>query len=162
MKDNINLSEIWKVKVKSLALTFLKSNNVMSVASASIDCEPHTAIVYYTIDEDFNVYFMTSRGSKKYNNLKQNNKIAFTINSNKGINAIQGGGIAEELNEVQATTFFKLINNLIGRDLFRWPLMRLAEEGYCTFKIKPTWMVWFNLDKENYPEISSDRFYKII
>lgn len=156
------LSQEEEQKIHQKALEFLRECNTMVVSTVSDQGEPQVATVYFTVDDDFNIFFMTSRGSKKCENLKSNGKIAFVVGTGPEIVTIQGGGVAEPLDEKEAQVFYKLIEKVSLRSPWQWPVTLLAKEGYCTFKITPTWMVWLNLHKEKYPDIASEEFYKII
>lgn len=158
----MNLSPEDKEKVKLRALEFLRGRNTMVVSSVSDLGEPQASTVYFTADNDFNLYFMTSKGSRKCQNLTANGKVAFVVGTGPEVITIQGGGVAESLEENEAKVFFNLIEKVAFRSPWQWPVNLLAKEGYCTFKIKPNWMVWLNLHKEKYPDIASEEFYKII
>lgn len=149
-------------EIREEALRFIRSQNTMVVSTVSESGEPHAATVYFVINDDLSIYFMTATGSQKYQNLNSSGKIAFVIGTGPEINSVQGGGMVESLDASEAVVFFKLIEKIVDQSLFKWPITKLATEGYSTFKIKPDWMVWYNLDKEHYPDLASDKFYKII
>lgn len=156
------LSQEEQEKIRASALGFLNDHNTMVVSTVSDAGEPQAATVYFTVGDDFSIYFMTSHGSRKCENLKSNGKIAFVVGTGPEVATIQGGGNAESLDEQEAQVFYKLIEKVSLRSPWQWPVTLLAKEGYCTFKITPTWMVWLNLHKEQYPDIASEEFYKII
>ncbi|MDO8530262.1 MAG: pyridoxamine 5'-phosphate oxidase family protein [bacterium] len=149
-------------EAKYQAAKFLKSNHIMVLASISENLEPEAATVYYVSDDDFNLFFMTSAKSRKAENLKINGKVAFVIGRGPEIITIQGGGVAKELPAREAETFYELIKTTALSNATQWPILKLAEEGYCTFKIEPSWMTYFNLDNKNHSDIASEEFYKII
>lgn len=156
------LSQEYQEKIQRSALDFLKSRNAMVISTVSPAGEPQVATVYFVVDDDFNLYFMTSSGSRKCENLKSNGKIAFVVGTGPEVITIQGGGTAESLSADEAKVFYGLIEKIALQSVYQWPLLTLAKEGFCTFKIKPSWMVWLNLHKEQYPDIASEEFYKII
>lgn len=156
------LSQEEQAKIKRHALEFLKSHNTMVIATASYEGEPQAATVYYVVDDQFNLYFMTSKGSKKCDNLRSNGKIAFVVGSGPEVVTMQGGGFTESLDENESKVFYDLIERVALKSVNQWPLLTLAKEGFCTFRIVPTWMVWLNLHKDQYPDIASEEFYKII
>ena len=158
----MDLSSEEKMKVKQKALEFLKEHTTMVVSTVSPSGEPQASTVYFMVDDDFNIYFLTSKGSRKCENLKSNGKIAFVVGTGPKVVTIQGGGNAESLDEKEAQVFYDFIEKIGFESPWQWPVTFLAKEGFCTFKIKPTWMVWLNLHKDQYPDIASEEFYKII
>ncbi len=66
----------------------------------------------------------------------------------------------EVVREKEAKIFYDLIERVALKSTSQWPLLTLASEGFCTFRVVPTWMVWLNLHKDQYPDIVSEEFYK--
>ncbi len=149
-------------QAKNEARKFLQLHHTMVLASISNDVEPQAATIYYVCDDDFNLYFMTAANSKKAENLRTNGKVAFVVGQGPEIITIQGGGVAKELPSEEAHTFHELIKQVAFTSANQWPVLQLAEEGFSTFKIAPTWLSYLNLEKEKYPDIASKEFYKII
>ena len=158
----MNLSPEDQKKIKQKALEFLRERNTMVVSTVSDSGEPQASTVYFMADDNFNIYFLTFKESRKCENLKSNGKIAFVVGTGPEVVTIQGGGNAEFLDEKEAQVFYELIEKVSFKSPWQWPVTLLAKEGFCTFKIKPIWMVWLNLHKEQYPDIASEEFYKII
>ncbi len=154
--------KLTKGEIKFSALQFLKSQNTMVLASISNNLESEAATVYFVPDENFNLYFMTSAKSRKAENLRINGKVAFVAGWGPEVITIQGGGLAKELEPKEAETFYALIKKTAIRSSSQWPVLQLAKQGYSTFKITPSWMVYLNMEKEKHPEIASSEFYKII
>ena len=134
----------------------------MVLASISNNLEPEAATVYFVSDDNFNLFFMTSESSKKTENLKVNGKVAFVMGWGPESITIQGGGVAKELEKREAETFYALIEKVVLESSNQFPILQLAKEGYCTFKITPSWMSYLNMEKEKYPNIASSEFFKII
>ncbi len=155
-------SKATKGEINFRALQFLKSQNPMVLASISNNLDPQAATVYFVSDDNFNLFFMTSAISKKAENLKINGKVAFVIGWGPRVITIQGGGIAKNLASKEAETFYEVIKKTALDSANQWPVLKLAKEGYCTFKITPSWMTYLNMEKEKYPDIASEEFYKII
>lgn len=156
------MKKINKREIINSARKFLKSQKTMVLASISNNLEPEAATVYFVSDDDFNLFFMTSEKSKKTENLKVNGKVAFVMGWGPEVITIQGGGIAKELAKREAETFYGLIKKVAFESANQWPLLQLAKNGYCTFKITPLWMSYLNMEKEKYPDIASEEFFKII
>ena len=156
------LSQEEKEKVRKEVLKFLKERNTMVVSTVSLSGEPQAATVYYVADENFNFYFMTSVKSRKCENLHSNSKIAFVVGTGPEVVTIQGGGEVDKLDEQEANVFYALIEKIALKSPWQWPLILLTKDSFCTFRIKPKWMVWLNFQKDKYPDIASEEFYKII
>ncbi len=134
----------------------------MVISTVSSTGEPQAAVVYYFVDEHFNFYFMTSIGSKKCENIKENGKVAFVVGTGPEVITVQGGGTAKALDQKEAEIFFQMIEQIALKSSYQWPLLTLAKNGFCTFRIKPNWMVLLNFHKDQYPDIAREEFYKII
>ncbi|OGZ70381.1 MAG: hypothetical protein A3F47_00705 [Candidatus Staskawiczbacteria bacterium RIFCSPHIGHO2_12_FULL_38_11] len=160
--NNMTKQKLTKGEINFKALKFLRSQNTMVLASISNNLEPQAATVYFVCDEHFNLFFMTSKDSKKAENLKINGKVAFVIGWGPQVITIQGGGVAKELDKREAETFIDLIKKNDFESANQWPLLKLAKEGYITFKITPLWMTYLNMEKVKHPNIASSEFYKII
>ena len=68
-----------RTRVKKEALDFLKSHKTAVIATVSSGGEPRAATVYYTVDDDFCLYFMTGRETRKFKNLQQTGRISFVV-----------------------------------------------------------------------------------
>lgn len=148
-------------KMRAQALEFLKNENRMVVSSVSDSGEPECALVYYTVDENFDLYFMTSPGSRKCENLRANGKTAFVIGTGPEVTTVQGGGRAKALDNKESEIFFELIKNGAIKTN-KWPLLTLEKEGFCTFKIVPAWLTWFSMESKKSPSLEDEDFFKII
>ncbi len=149
-------------KIRARALEFLKDHRTMVVSSISDSGNLHAATVYFVVDDNFHLYFMTLSGSSKCENLRANGKVAFVVGTGPEVITIQGGGIAEYMEEKRGKVFYELIKRAALTTPWQWPILFLAKHGFCTFHIIPTWMVWLNLHKEKYPDIAREEFYQIV
>lgn len=62
---------------KQKLFQYLKSQRLMSLSTGSD--KPWTSNVYYTIDDNFNLYFLSEPESKHCNDIKSNNIVACSI-----------------------------------------------------------------------------------
>ena len=151
-----------KQETREGALKFLQDNRTMVVASVSSDGEPQASTVYYIVDDEFNFYFITFNGSKKCENLKANGKVSFVVGFGPRPLTVQGGGKAVLIDDKEAKVFLELVEKTHAINPYEWPVLELAKEGFCTFKIIPSWLVWLNFDSEEHLKASGDKFQKII
>ena len=149
-------------EAKYQASKFLRSHPTMALASVSSDLEPQISTVYFVSDEDFNIFFLNRKKSKKSDNLRSNGKVAFMVGQGPEVITVQGGGQATELNTSEAEKFYELIKKTALEYSHQWPILHLAKHGYDGFKITPSWMTYLNMEKGKYPNIASEKFYQII
>jgi uncharacterized protein YhbP (UPF0306 family) len=65
---------------QEIALDFLESQDVCTLATASKDAVPEAATVRYMNDDDFNIYISTGSTYRKYQNTKSNSRVAIVVN----------------------------------------------------------------------------------
>ncbi|OGZ65582.1 MAG: hypothetical protein A3C06_00750 [Candidatus Taylorbacteria bacterium RIFCSPHIGHO2_02_FULL_46_13] len=148
-------------KAKQRALAFLKENDTMVIATASKSGEPQASTVYYVVDNDFNVFFITNAGTKKHDNLTKNNQVAFVVGFGPQVLTVQGGGIAQEMAEGYEQVYGQIMEKAL-KPADQWPPLFLSKKGQCVFKITPSWMVCLNLHKESHEAGVQEDFCKII
>jgi len=126
-------------------LAFLKSKNVAILSTVSEDNQPMSATIYYTVDTDFNFYFM-SKKTRKLQNVKTNNKVALLINRENAPETAQIHGIAEEIQGGAAFDAIRdeLIQSLL-HNVFSPPIFEIEDADIHIYKITPTWIRWFDL-----------------
>lgn len=113
---------------------FLKKNEACRIATSHDDIPHVTPVTYYFDDVYF--YIATDYDTKKYANLKKNNKVALTVDiySDGKHKAIIIQGTAEFIE--RGTEFKKLYN--IFHEKFSWVREMPWKEGEAPFvKIKP-------------------------
>ncbi len=141
---------------KREALNFLKSQKTAVVATVSSDGEPQSATVYYIMDEDFFLYFMTGRETRKFKNLSKIPRISFVVGAGPELITVQGGGSVSLLEHPYSDDLImKLEQNLSLKESQYWPFFKLPEGAVAVFKIHPEWMRMVVLEtggKETYKE----------
>ncbi|MEN9558143.1 MAG: hypothetical protein RL141_512 [Candidatus Parcubacteria bacterium] len=161
MKKELDSTE--KERIHEAAIQFLRTNHTMVLATVSNTGEPSAAVVYFTHQEPFEFHILTVKGSRKCENIKANGKIAFVIGTGPDTDTMQGGGVAELMEEKEAEIFFELVERISLTSPFQWPVLALAKEhGFCAFRIRPTWLTWLVMDEEEYPDIARKEFYQLI
>ena len=122
------------IKFTSKEIDFLKKNEACRIATSHDDMPHVTPVTYYFDDEYF--YIATDYDTRKYANLKKNNKVALTVDiyydgKHKAV-IIQG--TAEFIE--RGTTFKKLYKTF--HEKFSWVREMPWKEGEAPFvKIKP-------------------------
>jgi len=86
---------------KELALSYIDSHNVMSIATVGTDGPWSTAVFYISVG--FELYFVSSPGSKHCQNMAGNSRVAVTIQEDysdwSSIKGIQIAGIARPVSK---------------------------------------------------------------
>jgi len=157
------MHEEYKNKIRTEALNFLKGNKIAVIATVSETGVPHAATVYYIVDDEFNIYFMTNGDSQKANDLRRTKKAAMVVGAGPQISTMQGGGIVETdtFNVMEMTKL--IFDRLNPEEVKYWPIKKLKVENIAVFKIKLEWLSWLNFDLENTPAGDyKEGFLKII
>jgi len=98
------------------ALEYLNSQRLMSIAT--FDNEPWIASVYFVIDDDLNLYFISSPKTKHAQAIKSNPKVAVSIAASSQLITdkkvgVQITGTASEVGRIESIQwFFKMFNKL--------------------------------------------------
>jgi general stress protein 26 len=97
-------------------LEFLKNKNpkLCVLTTASKNVKPQAALVGYAIKDDLTIVLSTRKGTRKYENLQDNNQVALVFGSGFSENNVQMDGIAtiiEEGNEYKQTDEFFFSQN---------------------------------------------------
>ena len=139
------MDQEWKQKIKSGALTFLRENKV-AVLSTTTNNEPHAAAIYYIIDDEFKLYFVTDPESRKAKDIKSNSKVAIVVGAGPEISTIQGGG--EAIEDVPKTV--EILNEISAKlnpnESHHWPIMKLNHKSLVCFRVEFSWLNWLNMD----------------
>lgn len=98
------MSELLLLRRK--ALRFLKSQVLAVVATCGDDKKPRAALVAYLVDDDFNVWFVTHRDTRKFDDLQENPNVGISVGFEPGPWTVQMTGVAK-LQEDGVAAFFK-------------------------------------------------------
>ena len=79
---------------------FLTEEIVGVVSTVNTKGYPESAIVYYVIDDSFNIYFTTYSNSRKYRNIKERGVAAFLV---ANVSAPQTVQVEGDIVEMHAT-----------------------------------------------------------
>jgi general stress protein 26 len=95
-------------------LTFLKTNTpkLCVLATVNSESQPECAVMAYVAHDDFSVTISTHESTRKWINIKNNNKVALTFGFDHGKLNIQYEGTAEEVaqgpdHQFHEETYFK-------------------------------------------------------
>jgi general stress protein 26 len=135
-----------KVKTKQLSerqqriYDFLKNNNAAVLSTTNSENKPHGAVIYFHIDPNFTISFITKKASYKHHNLSGNQNISLTIfDANEQI-ICQVYGKAKLLNKlssidtVSQQIFAAIFKRKARREL---PISKLNIGNYVAYNIIP-------------------------
>jgi len=120
--------------LSSKALSFLKDHELCRLATASKDAKPHVVPVIYALDGE-NIVIAIDYGTKKLENLRQNNRVALVVDDYHPNHAVMVEGECEILE--RGKEYRRLLQILLKRfEVYRrhpW-----GEGESPILKIKPT------------------------
>lgn len=124
-------------------LEFAKHNPVGVLATASKHSVPHAAAVFYVLDEDMNVYFITKEETKKFRNLRENHHVSLAAYKESSQTTLQIIGEAQHVKDVDM--FIDVFENIIdicakNTKSDRLPVSKLFAGDYYLYQIKPSTM----------------------
>ena len=153
------------------AHAFLESTNTAVLATSYLNL-PYASTIYYSVDHEFNFYFITKPNAEKSFNLKTNKNVALVVGFGPKHISVQVRGHAAMLkDEKQRKKAINLIEAAIGKEkaenipirklgLLQGKSAKSREE--IVYKITPQHIVFFNLDDKAYPLSLSEKSHSII
>lgn len=154
--------------IKDAALQFLQQpDNLTAVIGTCENQQPHSATVYYVVDEDLNFFFLTATHTTKYNQLIDNHKASIVVGFGPTYVTMQGHGDTALLpkgSPEEDHTLALIKNRLLGAK-HTWPIFQLTafdSESIAVFKLTPTALSLLNLESDNGLKVDSETIQKII
>jgi len=121
---------------------FLRANPVGVLSTVGPGGDPHGAVIYFDVKQDFLVFFLTRAATRKYDNIKHHTMVTLTVFDAHSQTAAQISGRAAEVTaKAQINAIADdLLKNAIGLSGHPVSLPIAAMDGgpYTAFKIKPT------------------------
>lgn len=118
----------------------LEQKGVGVLATADSAGEPHAATIYFTFDEDFNIYFVTKAKTQKCQNLQANARAALAVFDEVSQSTAQISGVVSEVQDM--TTANKVFTDVLritlaSSDTSVPPVTKLEAGQYVVFKMTP-------------------------
>jgi len=124
--------------IKSVLETFPSRLGVVSTISE--DGKPHVASVYFTFDDNLNLYFVTRASTGKYKNTLINPNIAFVTSVEVPPRTVQIEGIVSEVNDPkEQEKFFAELLKITNEKYPAPPFTQMMNSEVMLMKITPTW-----------------------
>lgn len=126
------------------ALSFLKSHKAGVLATAGADGAPHASAIYYVADDDFNLYFITLFSSRKYEAIRANPAVAFTVGTLDVPQTLQIEGVASELSheDEKKEHISDLVKVLTSNSQYYAPVTKFDPSEVVMIWIQPKWVRW--------------------
>jgi general stress protein 26 len=131
---------------KRAALEFLQTKKTGVLSTLSNDNTPRARLVYYSHDDDFNIYFLTLANTRKADDLRHSKKAAFTISDEAVPRTLQIEGDAEDITNspTEDTVIETLFHNLQMNAEYYAPLARFDRGDVRFFRLTPRFVRWGN------------------
>jgi general stress protein 26 len=147
--------------IKQEALDFLKKHIFAVVASITGDNMPNAATVLYHIDDDMNLFFMTRKETRKFENLMTNGRVAAVVGLGDGPGTVQMEGVARlvEKGEDGLDAFFEHIErNAKLKELYYGPFLLLPGIDLVVFRVQLSWMRYLHVNTDT----QTEEYYRIV
>lgn len=82
-----------------LIRTFLKTHVSGVLATADKAAQPHAAVIYFSLDDDFCLLFATKTETQKYKNMEENDQVCFAVYDEKQQTTLQVVGRVETIED---------------------------------------------------------------
>lgn len=114
--------------------------NLGVISTVGTNGKPESAVVYFSCDENLDLYFTTRKSSRKYKNLSTNHAVAFVLYDDEQKKTIQIEGTAETITDThdQGSMFSDLVT-LATKDNRTPPIDQLGESEIMFIRITVIW-----------------------
>jgi len=141
-------------------LNFLTTHPIGVLSSVDPNGEPHGVVIYYQIDRNFHIYFVTRTGTKKYDNLKHSDHVMLTVFEAETQATAQIIGHASEIIDESVNTI-AIAGAILSASLKSArgqppPITKLEEGEYAVFQLIPKQMrmaVYIRPDPGRYEDL---------
>ncbi len=128
---------------KQKILNFLKRNGLCVISTSTKGGKPESAVMAFTIKDDFICLFNTEPETRKYKNLEQNKQVSVVVGGFKEDPSVQIDGVAEILEGEEAAAAKKYILAVHPE----WASYFNSPTGKF-IKVKPSWLRYSDFSKE--------------
>lgn len=121
-------------------LSFLQGHAIGVLSTVTPDGDPHGAVIYYSIDNDFTVRFTTKRKTRKFDNMTFRNHAMLVVYEAKSQTTVQIMGVTQEItDEAEAHAAFRkmLESSMETSEAGLPPISKLYAGTYAALRLKP-------------------------
>ena len=124
-------------------LSFIKTKKHAVISTCGKNQQPESALIGFGETDDFKLVFGTYKTTRKYSNLKENNRVAFVIGWDEDYITVQYEGLADELDEAGIEKYVPHYHNKVpGAVAYK------SHPDQTYWKAKPTWIRYSDLSGE--------------
>jgi pyridoxine/pyridoxamine 5'-phosphate oxidase len=119
---------------------FLAHQPIGTLSTVDPNGDPHGAVIYYSIDKDFNITFTTKRKTKKFDNLSFHNHAMLVVFEAMSQTTVQITGTVEEITDTdESDSAFRsmLANSMATSEAGLPPITKLQAGTYVALRLKP-------------------------
>lgn len=120
---------------------FLKNQSVAVLSTASKSGQPHGVVIYYCIDKDFDIAFITKTNTLKHQNLASNNRLMLTVFEPRSQIVCQIFGSSRDIKnapKTQSITESILRKSLAQSGPGELPISKINSGEYVAVRVLPT------------------------
>jgi len=146
-------------KIIKEALSFAQKGKLAVISTVTPNGVPESATILYSIDKDFNFFFITRNDSRKAQNLTTNKNVSIVIGTELSPSTLQMSGTADSLSADGQKEFIdKLASNEDLSALYYGPFLNIMGVNFTLYKVTINWARWLTLDMSRIKEV----YYQII
>ena len=129
------------------------------LSTVAADGKPWGSAIYFVVDEDFNIFFVTRMETFKYQNLEDSPYAALTVADADEQTTVQLAGKVSRLPAGEYMELYKKFTAMQPDDISNWapPIMKIHKGDYMPLQLKPT-----KLQYANFKQTSTDLDHKYI
>lgn len=119
---------------------FLSDNKAGVLCSTGTDGEPHGSVIYYVLNQDLSVSFITKDETRKYANLKSNSSVMLVVFDERSQTVAQVIGEAAEIKdhyEINKVAAAIVMTSIKTSDGGIPPIAKLNAGEYTAFTVHP-------------------------
>lgn len=119
---------------------FLQGQQSGVLATVDPNQNPHAVVIYYSIDEDFTVYFATKRETKKSDNLSHNNHAMLLVYEEQEQITVQVTGECQDISDTPASR--EVYKQMVEASMKTSesgipPISKLSAGDYIAYRLDP-------------------------
>ena len=141
---------------------FIKSQPVGILATVGLEGKPHAAVIYYSVDDNFNFTFVTKRDTTKCKNLDINPNAMLVVYEARTQTTVQVVARAEVMTDRKSfdDAYHEMrMAAMITSEAGVPPLAKLESGGFVAYRLKPSLV---NMAVFMRPESGNDSLYETI
>ncbi len=143
-------------QTKQDLLHILQSHYLAAIATISEDGVPHTAAVYYMVDDDLSFYFFTKQETNKFIHISNNDIASLLVTDEDGLQSLSIEGSVINANDQQHVHVVteKFDKTLKQHRVTLSPLLEHDAGNFVLLRLTPTKIRWacFSEDSKHHIE----------